>query len=51
LAYSTRNEEVEAIFGEAYNRVKMGQATMKEVAAVIEPQMNNLLAEAKASTR
>ncbi len=51
LAYSTRNEEVEAIFGEAYNRVKMGQATVKEVAAVIEPQMNNLLAEAKASAR
>ncbi len=51
LAYSTRNEEIEAIFGEAYNRVKMGQATMKEVAPVIEPQMNNLLAEAKASAR
>jgi multiple sugar transport system substrate-binding protein len=51
LAYSTRNEEVEAVFGDAYNRVKMGQATMKEVMPVIEPQMNNLLAEAKASAR
>jgi multiple sugar transport system substrate-binding protein len=51
LAYSTRNEEVEAVFSEAYNRVKMGQATMKEVMPIIEPQMNNLLAEAKASTR
>ena len=51
LAYSTRNEEVEAVFAEAYNRVKMGQATMKEVAPVIEPQMNNLLAEAKASAK
>jgi multiple sugar transport system substrate-binding protein len=51
LQYSARNEEVEAVFGEAYNRVKMGQATMKEVMPVIEPQMNNLLAEAKAAAK
>jgi len=51
LAYSTRNEEVEKVFGDAYNQVKMGQATMKEVAAVIEPQMNALLAQAKAAAR
>jgi multiple sugar transport system substrate-binding protein len=51
LAYSTRNEEVEKVFGDAYTQVKMGQASMKVVAPVIEPQMNNLLAEAKASSR
>ncbi len=51
LAYSTRHEEIEAIFSEAYNRVKMGMATMKEVMPVVEPQINNLLAEAKASVR
>jgi len=51
LAYSTRNEEVEAVFGEAYNRVKTGMATMKEVMPVIEPQMNNLLAEARSTSR
>jgi multiple sugar transport system substrate-binding protein len=51
LAYSTRNEEVEKVFGDAYTRVKTGEATMKEVMPVIEPQMNALLAEAKASAR
>ena len=51
LAYSTRHEEIEAIFAEAYNWVKLGQATMKEVMPVIEPRINNLLAEAKASSR
>ena len=29
----------------------MGQATMKEVMPVIEPQMNALLAQAKAAAR
>jgi ABC-type glycerol-3-phosphate transport system substrate-binding protein len=51
LAYSTRNEEIEAIFGEVYNRVKTGMATMKEVMPVVEPQMNALLAEARSSAR
>lgn len=51
LPMSARHSEIQQLFGPAYNQVKEGKATMKEVMQSLVPQINDLLRQAKAAQR
>jgi ABC-type glycerol-3-phosphate transport system substrate-binding protein len=51
LPISARHIEIQRLFGAAYDQVRTGKATVKEIMQSLVPQIDALLREAKASQR